>query len=73
MTTTTHQLPAAARSATVGNHMEQTVADLITKASGAYCSPTSAAWFIASLRANGYVIKRAVPPCRGYEVDCNKT
>lgn len=70
----TEQLLAAARSATVSNHLEQTVAELINKASGDYCSPTSAACFVANLRLAGYVIKRAVPPCRGYENDdCNNT
>ena len=68
MANTDTQLSAAARSAehsaTAVNKIEETVALLMTRAGGAYCSPLAGAWFITELRANGYVIKRAVPPCR---------
>lgn len=71
MATTSTQLSADARSATAVNKIEETVARLMTDASGAYCSPLAGAWFITELRANGYVIKCAVSPCGGYERDNN--
>ena len=69
MTTTTQQLPAAARSATVGNNEQAIIRKTIAEHRDRAGDATLARAIIASLRANGYVIKRAVPPCRGYEND----
>lgn len=61
--TSTEQLPAAALGATVGNNEQVIIRKTIAEHRDRAGDATLARAIIASLRANGYVIKRAVPPC----------